>query len=231
MKNKKLLFKSIISLFLLLMMLILYKKLTLEDLQAIFEWLLENRNDADSYLVFFGASTIASMMFVPVSWIKAVGGLILDFWPALLLSWLSVNIGGIIVFIVTRYFGRNFRTSFLESKVKRDNGAIINALSNVNQNSLTLIMNLRMVPILPCSIINILCGISKVSFKNFMVGSLIGSIPGTFTVVYFSSQLTEIANNPYNIVLPLLLFISFNTFTFLYRKRKKILNNYRRVEI
>jgi uncharacterized membrane protein YdjX (TVP38/TMEM64 family) len=222
MKNKAIVFKLLIIILCAILIYSLYRRLTLEDLSYFYELLMDNKNKTETFLTFFIISTFATILFIPVSWIKITGGLLLEFWPALILSWLAVNLGGILVFLICRFIAKSFFTNFLKTGFRGNSGSMIDALGNVEKNGLTLVMNLQMLPIIPCSVVNILCGISKVSFKNYLSGSLLGTIPGTFTAVYFSSKITEVAYDPYSVILPLILFAGFNLAVYLYSKKQSI---------
>ena len=216
-KQKFRILKTIIIFFILSLVFLFWGKLSIENFTTFIENLLTDKNKATIYITFFIVSTFASIVFIPVSWIKITGGLLLDFWPGLLLSWFAVNIGGIVIFSTCRTFGKELLIKLLRRKLKNEN-SINNILSDIDNKGLPLVINLRILPILPAAIINILCGLSTISLKNFILGSLIGTLPGTIIAVYISSTLTTETSNPYVFILLIFILVTFNVANYIYRK-------------
>lgn len=218
-KHKSMVLKLFIVLCSLIIALSLIRKFSIEDFTDFLEVLLKSKSKASSYIIFFIASIFGSILFIPISWIKIAGGLLLGFWPGLLLSWPAVNIGGLVVFLICRLLGGNFIGRLFRSPANNDNNRANYILKDVEKNGLPLVMNLQMLPILPCSIVNILCGISNISYKDYILGSLLGTLPGAIIFVNLSSNITSSNKNPYNTIMSIVLFIAFNLVTYCYSKR------------
>jgi uncharacterized membrane protein YdjX (TVP38/TMEM64 family) len=219
--RKSIVIKVLIILCLLSIAFAFFERFSMEDFTSFIEVLLKHKNKASTYITFFITSILASIVFIPVSWIKITGGLFLDFWPGLLLSWLAVNIGGSVIFLICRLLGKNILTDLLKNIAKNDGSRTSTLLSDIDKKGLPVVMNLQMLPIIPCSLVNILCGVSNVSYRNYIVGSLLGTLPGAIIFVNFSSKITSTSNSPYNIILSILLFIVFNLITYWYSKKDK----------
>ena len=82
--------------------------------------------------------------------------------------------------VIEKYVGRKIRD--ISRKVAKQ-GVIFIAL-------------LRLLPIAPFTVINTVAGASHVRFKDFFLGTLLGSIPGTVAVTFFVDQITLAASDP-----------------------------------
>ena len=186
------------------------------------ETLLKDKNIFSIYTIFFIVSTLASMTFIPVSWVKITGGILLDFWPGFLITWFAVNIGGFMIFITCRTFGKDKIYQLLQRKLKSDN-QISHHLDEIERKGLPLVINLQMIPLLPAWLVNILCGISSISIKHYIVGSLFGTLPGTIIAVNLASTIASDTKNPYSITLTIILFILFNLLVHIYSKKTDLI--------
>jgi uncharacterized membrane protein YdjX (TVP38/TMEM64 family) len=220
-KHKFIIIKLFIVLCALSIALSFFKRFSIEGFAGFLEVLLKSKNKASAYIIFFISSIFASIIFIPISWIKITGGLLLGFWPGLLLSWPAVNIGGLVVFLICRLLGKNFIGRLFRNSVQNDNNITNIILRDLEKNGLPIVMNLQMLPILPCSIVNILCGISNISYKDYILGSLLGTLPGAIVFVNLSSNITSANKNPYNTIVSIVLFIAFNIVTYCCRKKSK----------
>lgn len=121
---------------------------------------------------------ITSILFEPLTaFILAMSGSLMS---ALVIYWIGYALG--------RDFVRNFA------------GKRINRLSKrlARQGLLTIIV-LRVIPVAPYSIINLLAGASHIVFRDFMLGTIIGMFPGIFAITVFTESLKHFILEP-NIV-------------------------------
>lgn len=220
-KHKSIILKLFIILCALCIAVSFFIRFSIEDFTSFLEVLLKSKNKASTYIIFFITSIFASIIFIPISWIKITGGLLLGFWPGLLLSWPAVNIGGLVVFLICRLLGKNFIGPLFRNSPQNDNNRANAILRDVEKKGLPIVMNLQMLPILPCSIVNILCGISNISYKDYILGSLLGTLPGAIVFVNLSSNITSTDKNPYNTIVSIVLFIAFNLVTYCCSKKSK----------
>ena len=55
------------------------------------------------------------------------------------------------------------------------------------------VLFLRFVPLFPFNGLNFALGLTKISFKDYVVGTFFGIIPGTFAYVYFGDALSSLS--------------------------------------
>ncbi len=121
-------------------------------------------------LVFISLYLISS--FFPIPFLSFLGAAIFPFYKAFLLSMLGNIISSIILFYFTRWLGRDYIQEYKKSHpiVKKLN-------SKFEENSFLYIFILRIFFIIPVELVIVLAGISNVKFKNYLLASILGTIP------------------------------------------------------
>lgn len=223
MKRKSIILRSSIFLVFIIALYIIYTHVSAADARRLTKYLIDIRSNPRAYLIYLLVTIVASLIFIPISWVKMLGGIIFGFWPGILVVMVSSNVACNINFLLARLLGKDFIISIIRRYNKNKKSLKFNISDKSEGKQILLLANMRMIPILPCSVINVLYGVSHITFKDFAIGSFLGMIPGTFVTVYFASKAIEVKDNPYTIILPLVIFIVFNATTFLYGRNKNML--------
>jgi uncharacterized membrane protein YdjX (TVP38/TMEM64 family) len=63
----------------------------------------------------------------------------------------------------------------------------------LEKGGLKVVLLLRMSPVSPFSVLNYALGISRVRPRDYVLGSVLGTVPGTLLYVYIGSLLTDLA--------------------------------------
>ncbi|WP_226038058.1 TVP38/TMEM64 family protein [Aquibacillus saliphilus] len=108
-----------------------------------------------------------------------------------LLSWIGASAGAICVFLLVRRLGekRFFRWIRGNKQVKK----VTNWLEKHGFGPLFLLMCF---PFSPSAIINIVAGMSKISFQQFALAVLLGKTVMIFTISYIGESIMSFAQNP-----------------------------------
>ena len=76
-------------------------------------------------------------------------------------------------------------------------GAIAKRISKaLGRHGILTVITLRLIPIAPFTLINLLAGASHVSFRDFMLGTMIGMVPGIAVTAAVGSSLADIWRSP-----------------------------------
>jgi uncharacterized membrane protein YdjX (TVP38/TMEM64 family) len=140
------------------------------------------------YLLFVLLYIAFTVLFLPGSIPTLGGGVIFGVFKGFLLVSLGSTIGAAIAFLLGRFFAR----SLIERKIKNNQkfAAIDNA---VGTNGWKIVFLTRLSPIFPFNLLNYAYGLTKVSFKEYILASWIGMMPGTLLYVYIGSLVGDIA--------------------------------------
>ena len=81
--------------------------------------------------------------------------------------------------------------------VRRLAGARINALSErLAENGLLAVIALRLVPVAPFAVVNMVAGASHIRLLHLLLGTAIGMMPSTLAMMFFVEQITEALRRP-----------------------------------
>ncbi len=132
---------------------------------------------------------IASLLMVPVTVLAVIGGIVFDGWQAFAIVMTGAMLASLAGFITGRLFGRRaieqLGTPRLDQLSKR-----------ITKRGTVAVAILRLVPIAPFAVFNLLAGSSQVGIRQFMLGSLIGLLPGMSAITLFSNSLWKAMKAP-----------------------------------
>ncbi len=110
------------------------------------------------------------------------GGAIFGVARGMLYNTIGANLGALFAFLLARYLGRDFVARILK-------GRAASIDEKIGEHGFGTILYLRLIPLVPFNALNFGAGISRVSLRNYVLGSLIGMLPGTLVYTYFADAL------------------------------------------
>ncbi len=117
----------------------------------------------------------------------AAGYLYGPVWGTVLISPASV-LGASLAFLVGRFLARDWI-----SKKLADNERFQRVDAAIGSSGFKLIALLRLSPVFPFSLSNYALGLTRVRFRDYVLASWLGMLPGTFMYVYLGSLVTEVS--------------------------------------
>ncbi|BCX10104.1 MAG: hypothetical protein KatS3mg066_3963 [Fischerella sp.] len=130
---------------------------------------------------------IATLLFIPGSLLTLKGGCLFGVVWGSIYVLIAATIGATFPFIIGRYLTRDWVCRQLEKHPKFK--AIDQAVA---KQGFKIVFLTRLSPIFPFNLLNYAFGITQVSLKDYILGS-IGMIPGTVMYVYIGSLATDLA--------------------------------------
>lgn len=100
---------------------------------------------------------------------------------------IAASIGATLAFLVTRYLLRDFVLARFGSKLEGMN-------KELEQRGFNYLLFLRLVPIFPFFLINLAAGLTRLPLRTFVLGTLLGIIPGGFVFVNAGASLAGITS-------------------------------------
>jgi uncharacterized membrane protein YdjX (TVP38/TMEM64 family) len=97
----------------------------------------------------------------------------------------AASIGATLAFLVTRYLLRDFVLARFGSRLEGMN-------RELEQRGFNYLLFLRLVPVFPFFLINLAAGLTRLPLRTFILGTLIGIIPGGFVFVNAGASLATI---------------------------------------
>ena len=136
---------------------------------------------------FIAIYILATVAFIPGSILTFGSGVLFGVVWGSLYVFISATVGATIAFLVGRYLARGWVAKKIEGNHKFQ--AIDQA---VGKEGLKIVLLTRLSPIFPFNLLNYAFGITGVSLKDYVIGS-VGMIPGTVMYVYMGSLASNLA--------------------------------------
>ncbi|NET70329.1 MAG: TVP38/TMEM64 family protein [Sphaerospermopsis sp. SIO1G2] len=138
-------------------------------------------------IVFIFIYNIATLLFIPGSLLTMKGGCLFGIFWGFIYVLIAAMIGAILAFIIGRYCSQDWICKKLEKHPRFK--AIDQAVS---QEGWKIVLLTRLSPLFPFNLLNYAFGVTNISLKDYILGSL-GIIPGTMMYVYIGNLTTNLA--------------------------------------
>ncbi|EKO3786049.1 TVP38/TMEM64 family protein [Vibrio harveyi] len=134
---------------------------------------------------FFAYIAITAFSIPGAAVVTLLGAALFGFWTSLLLVSFASTIGATIAFLSSRYLLREW----VQSKFGNKLGAINRG---VEKDGAFYLFSLRLIPVFPFFLINLLMGLTPMTIARFYLTSQIGMLPGTAVYLNAGTQLATI---------------------------------------
>ena len=143
-------------------------------------------NRALAMLIFFVSYVAITGFSLPGAvLLTLLGGGLFGFGYGLLLISFASSMGATLAFLVSRYLLRDYVQKKFAARL-----AAIN--KGMEKEGNFYLFSLRLIPVFPFFVINILMGLTKISTRSFYLVSQVGMLAGTAVYVWAGTQLSEI---------------------------------------
>jgi len=157
-----------------------------------------------AYIAFYA---VGVCLFLPGTLLTGLGAAAFGAYWGFVYVWVGAMIGACGAFWIGRTLGREFAASLIGDRLKRYDDAI-------ERNGFATVLYLRLV-YFPFTPMNFGMGLTKVRFSDFMFGTGLGIIVGTFIFVFFVGTIKEIwASGDWSGLLSFKVFFSVGLFIF-----------------
>lgn len=147
------------------------------------------RDSAWSPLILFLLFFAGGLIGVSINLLLVVATLVLGAIQALVAGIVGAQCSALIGFLIGRYVGRPLATRLSSKNV----AAISRWIGRLGIPGLALV---RLVPIAPFVVVNLVAGSSHLSWKTFHWGTLLGLIPGMLMVVLLTDRTSAVVQDP-----------------------------------
>lgn len=146
--------------------------------------------------------TVLPLLFFPDSVLVIAGGMIFGLGKGIILTSIGSFLGASVSFYISRILGQKIVNKFIKGKW-------VNFDKFSKQSGLLVILMLRLIPLFPFKVVSYSAGLTNMSFKDFTIATVIGSIPGIVVYTNLGDQATDIGSKGFymSIVLVVLLFV------------------------
>ncbi len=139
-------------------------------------------------LAFIALYAVTAMVGLPGTIFTVIGGLLFGKWFGTLYNIIGATLGASGAFWISRMLARDaFYQKFAKQKwfIKFNEG--------LEKEGLYYMLFVRLVPIFPYNGLNFGAGLTKISFRNYFIGTAIGMIPASFVYTNAAAEIGESA--------------------------------------
>ncbi len=135
-------------------------------------------------MVYIVIYAVGVCLFLPGTLLTGLGAAIFGSYWGFLYVWIGAMFGASAAFLIGRTLGRDFAASLIGDRLKKYDDAI-------ERNGFATVLYLRLI-YFPFTPMNFGMGLTKVRFKDYLFGTGLGIIVGTFIFTFFIGTLKEV---------------------------------------
>ncbi|HEY9797942.1 MAG TPA: TVP38/TMEM64 family protein [Leptolyngbyaceae cyanobacterium] len=145
-------------------------------------------------LIYIALYTLGTILILPSTPLNLSGGAIFGAWWGTLWTSVAAVIAAVVAFAFTRTVGRDI--------VARKFAGRWEAMdAEMRQGGLFYMFAIRLLPIIPYGLVNFAAGLTSIRFKDYLLGTVLGTVPGILPFVMMGSGLRALKSGD---VLPLM---------------------------
>lgn len=139
-------------------------------------------------LLAIAAFVVGGLVVFPVLVLIAATSAALGPWMGFASAGVGVLLSALLLFAIGRVLGQARLQRLLGRRAGRVQSRIIGK-------GVVAVAMIRMVPIAPFSIVNVVAGASKLSLRDFLLGTVLGMAPGIAVMAALGAQIADLARN------------------------------------
>ncbi|MFR8868692.1 TVP38/TMEM64 family protein [Paraclostridium sordellii] len=141
------------------------------------------------YIIMFA---LVPLTLFPDSILAIGGGMVFGLFKGYIYTLIGALIGATISFYISRKLGRAFVKKLTKEKLD-------NIEELINSKGFFIVLILRLVPLFPFDIISYGSGLTSIKYKDFLLATIIGTIPGILVFTNIGAQSVNIGSNSFYI--------------------------------
>lgn len=148
----------------------------------------EFRQSPRAPLLMIAGFLVGGLVMAPVTVLITVT--VLAFGPieGFIYSFIGMTSSAILTFVIGRLLGRRI--------IERISSRLHRVSLRLAENGVLAVISVRVIPVAPFSVINVLAGATHIRTRDFVIGTIIGELPGLIGLSIFVDQITNTIRHP-----------------------------------
>jgi phospholipase D1/2 len=159
------------------------------DVRKITAWIFSIRDNPGRPIIILGAYLVGSLLLVPITVLILATALVFGPLLGCAYSFAGCFLGAAVTYVAGYFLGRDFIQQIIKSKWKR-------VEQKINQTGILAVATMRLLPVAPFTVVNVISGAFQVPFRDYIIGSLLGMAPGIIVINLFAHQFESAIRNP-----------------------------------
>lgn len=150
-------------------------------------WMRANPGLAE--LVYAAMIAAAVLLVMPTFLLMVAGGFLFGLWQGALITWFVYLLAA----MLTYWIGHTIAREWVEKRI--ENNAKFQALDHaIHGTGFNIVLLTRLAILIPYNILNYVYGLTKVRFRDYALGTAVGSIPMVGIYVFIGTTVTNLRN-------------------------------------
>jgi uncharacterized membrane protein YdjX (TVP38/TMEM64 family) len=134
-----------------------------------------------SPLLYIILYVVATLLILPSTALNLSAGALFGPWQGTLWASLGAILAAIAAFAFTRTWGQRWTQRRFQATWQSLN-------REIQQGGVSYMFAIRLLPIIPYGIVNFAAGLTSISFRDYLTGTLLGTVPGILPFVWLGSS-------------------------------------------
>lgn len=145
-------------------------------------------------IVYVAFYTIGTLLILPSTPLNLTGGAIFGIWWGTFWTAVAAVIAAIVAFAFTRTVGKDIIAQKFAGRWEAID-------AEIRLGGLFYMFSIRLLPIIPYGLVNFAAGLTSIRWRDYIIGTLLGTVPGVLPFVMMGSGFTALSEGN---ILPLL---------------------------
>lgn len=137
-------------------------------------------------IIYIFIYTLGTLLILPSTPLNITGGAFFGIWWGTLWTTIAAIFAAVVSFAFTRSMGKDFVNQKLAGKWE-----ILD--QKMCQGGTYYIIAIRLLPIIPYGLVNFAAGLTSISFKQYLIGTAIGTLPGVLPFVMMGAGINQLS--------------------------------------
>lgn len=135
-------------------------------------------------LTYVAIYIVGTVLLLPGTALSFAGAVLFGTLEGTLYTWIGATTGSCLAFLISKALGRDFVNQLFGGKFEAFE-------KNIRAHGFQGLLIIRLLPIFPFNGVNFGCGLTTIRFRDYLLATAIGILPGTFMYQYLFATFGE----------------------------------------
>ena len=137
-------------------------------------------------MIYISLYILGTLLILPSTPLNLTGGAIFGTWWGPLWTTVAAVVAAVAAFAFTRSIGRELIAKKLAGRWQAID-------AEIGQGGLFYMFAIRLLPIIPYGLVNFTAGLTSISYRNYVTGTILGTVPGVLPFVMMGAGLQALS--------------------------------------
>jgi phospholipase D1/2 len=140
-------------------------------------------------VIIIGGYAVGGLLMVPILLLIGVTGIVFGPIAGAVYAIGGTLLSAVVTYGIGRWLGRDTVNRMLGPRIQRMH-------NHIARRGILAVAVIRLFPVAPFTVVNIIAGAFHISFRDYLIGTMLGMVPGIIITVTFAHHLAEAVRNP-----------------------------------